>query len=192
MILCISVYTLSPFFRWRSENSNQNLWSTISCPIKLPSENSESERALCADSASFRMALNRDATTDLLISAALRAARSNTWASTLDKTSHYDKHVGIWKDRTSITLTRTNAPAITLAREELRSLKQVKEEIAVEASIRRKIKSKSRNFLEKAICNFFAARYCPATECIKNFSFSFVENVITERILREVLDESIN
>lgn len=69
--------------------------------MELLSGNSKPERALFADSASFRMVLNRNAmTTGLHSNTAAGAADWNLRASTLDETAHDDKPAGMSKDQT--------------------------------------------------------------------------------------------
>lgn len=62
--------------------------------MRLLAKNSESKRAFCSGSASFRATMNRDATmTGRLTIVAAGAADQNSWASTLDEMAHDHKQV---------------------------------------------------------------------------------------------------
>lgn len=105
------------------KNTNQQIQSTSSHPIRKLSGNSGPEQALRADSASSRAIMNRDAmTTGRHTSAAAGAADRNACASTLGEMTHDDKPAGVSEDRNRKSSTRTDFHVNTLNREELRPL----------------------------------------------------------------------
>lgn len=121
--------------------------------------NSEPERALCADTASLHMIMNRGATTtDCDLNSGADAEDPNAWASTLDEMALDNKNAGISEDRFRNMSARAVSSVIN----------------------------------EETICHILTTGYCAATNEIEDFSFLFVERVVTKVIYRGVLDETLN
>lgn len=88
-----------------------------------------------------------------------------------------EKHAGISGDQTGKTSMRTGSSVITMSSEKWWFLIKIEVYLAVEATQREEMRGRSRNQVDKAICVVRTTGCCSATECIKNFSFPFAENV---------------
>lgn len=173
------------------ENVKQQSQSTEKRSMGLSPRKIESEQALHSDSAPFYILVNHDVTTNARgINTAASAAESNAWVSTLDELTQSSKHADISKDRTNNIPTRKKCSIITISREELRSIFQVKVKSVVVAAQWAKARIMSENRVEETIFNVFSIGRCAAIDGFKNMSFSFVESSIMKTISRGALNEA--
>lgn len=123
-----------------------------------------------ANSASLQTIVNRGATTTgPQASKAASMAEPTAWASTLDEMACNVKHAGNSDDQVCNTFVRTDAPTITIGREEIKSLVKTGAKLAVEATRREEM----RGVIEDTVGDFFTAEYHAATDGIEVSSFLF-------------------
>lgn len=137
---------------------------------------------------SFQTIINSDATTTgPQTNAAASAADPNAWASTLGEMAYNAENAGNIEKQHRKPSVRTDSNTILIGREELKSCIQLETKSAFEA-IRGK---EMRGLDEKTVGEVFITKYYGATDSIKDYSFSFVEEVIMNMINRRVLHETL-
>lgn len=141
-------------------------------PTSLVLGNTEPERAVRVDSASFWTTTIHDATTaDRHTNAAAGTADSNAGKSMPYEMAQDDKHAGLSKDLARSTSKRTASFVIKTSMKELRYLIQVELKPAIEAVQRDEMGSMPQNLVEENARTMFIMGHCAESECIKNGPF---------------------
>lgn len=102
--------------------------------------------------------MNRDATTiGRCLNPAAGAKDPNVWVFPLNEDPHDDKHADISENQASKTFMRTESLVVTLSREKLKFLVQVKVKSAVEVAQGEEWRSVSLKLIEEITGDVFAA-----------------------------------
>lgn len=139
----------------------QQTRSTRSHLIGILAGNSDLERVLRTDRAFFRTIMCRDAITfGHHSNSAAVAADQNAWTFTLNEMDHDDKPAGTSEGQARKTIMRKDFTVMTLNKEELRSLIQIKGTSAVAAAHQEETKCMFRNLVEEIIWDTFSNTFC--------------------------------
>lgn len=165
--------------------------------MELISRSSKPKRALLSEGASFQTIVSRDA---IIIGrytiAAVGAAITVKWASRLSEMAFDNKHADTSEDKTLNASTKTNFLVTTISAKSSTSLIHVEILSHSEKTQMKGMKSITRNLVEEAVFDIFAAEPHTATKSVENFLFSFAESptkkLITIGALLEMLNESFN